>query len=48
MGYSEKWVNLILQCVNWMSWSRLSKHKSTRGMGFRDFKDFNIALLGKQ
>lgn len=33
--------------IHWMSWSRLSKHKSAGGMGFRDFKDFNLALLGK-
>ena len=34
--------------IHWMSWSKLSKHKSTGGMGFKDFKDFNLALLGKQ
>ncbi|XP_074377351.1 uncharacterized protein LOC141718876 [Apium graveolens] len=34
--------------IHWMSWSRLSRHKSAGGMGFRDFKDFNLALLGKQ
>lgn len=34
--------------IHWMNWSRLSKHKSTGGIGFRDFKDFNLALLRKQ
>lgn len=31
-----------------MSWNRLSRHKTAGGMGFRDFRDFNLALLGKQ
>uniref|UniRef100_A0A803QS69 Reverse transcriptase domain-containing protein n=1 Tax=Cannabis sativa TaxID=3483 RepID=A0A803QS69_CANSA len=34
--------------IYWMSWDRLSHHKSTGGMGFRDFRDCNIALLAKQ
>ncbi|XP_074347512.1 uncharacterized protein LOC141686373 [Apium graveolens] len=31
-----------------MSWERLSKHKVAGGVGFRDFRDFNLALLEKQ
>ncbi|XP_074351958.1 uncharacterized protein LOC141691114 [Apium graveolens] len=34
--------------LSWMSWDRLSKHKHAGGMGFRPFRDFNIAMLGKQ
>ncbi|KAL8131281.1 hypothetical protein AgCh_007272 [Apium graveolens] len=34
--------------IHWMSWDRLSRHKSRGGMGFRDFRDFNLAMLGKQ
>ncbi|XP_074347588.1 uncharacterized protein LOC141686452 [Apium graveolens] len=34
--------------VVWMNWDRLSKHKRAGGMGFRNFRDFNIAMLGKQ
>ncbi|KAL8091605.1 hypothetical protein AgCh_034018 [Apium graveolens] len=31
--------------LNWMSWERMTKHKSAGGMGFRDFRDFNLAML---
>lgn len=34
--------------ISWMSWERLSKHKVAGGVGFRYFRDFNLALLGKQ
>ncbi|KAL8104572.1 hypothetical protein AgCh_028691 [Apium graveolens] len=34
--------------INWMSWERMAKYKTSGGMGFRNFRDFNIAMLGKQ
>lgn len=34
--------------IHWMSWSRLSRQKVNGGMGFRNFKDFNLAMLAKQ
>ncbi|GAU51235.1 hypothetical protein TSUD_412370 [Trifolium subterraneum] len=33
--------------THWMSWERLSRTKQKGGMGFRGFKEFNKALLGK-
>jgi hypothetical protein len=34
--------------IHWMSWERLSVHKSYGGMGFKDLTAFNLAMLGKQ
>ncbi|XP_074284168.1 putative mitochondrial protein AtMg00310 [Silene latifolia] len=34
--------------INWVAWRKLCQSKSLGGMGFRDFRLFNIALLGKQ
>ena len=34
--------------IHWMSWERLSVHKSHGGMGFKDLYSFNLAMLGKQ
>uniref|UniRef100_A0A803PRW0 Reverse transcriptase domain-containing protein n=1 Tax=Cannabis sativa TaxID=3483 RepID=A0A803PRW0_CANSA len=34
--------------IHWMSWKRLCQHKSKGGMSFRNLRDFNVALLGKQ
>lgn len=34
--------------VNWVSWDRIMNPKDQGGLGIRDFKDFNVALLVKQ
>ncbi|XP_074377255.1 putative mitochondrial protein AtMg00310 [Apium graveolens] len=34
--------------IIWMNWERLSNHKNHGGMGFRNFRDFNNAMLANQ
>ena len=34
--------------MHWMSWERLTRSKNKGGMGFRDLRCFNLAMLGKQ
>lgn len=34
--------------MHWMSWERLTHPKCKGGMGYRDLRCFNLAMLGKQ
>jgi hypothetical protein len=34
--------------INWLSWEKLSMHKTHCSMGFKDLSAFNLSMLGKQ
>lgn len=34
--------------IHWMSWDRLCNHKTAGGLGFKNLREFILAMLGKQ
>ncbi|KAL6321838.1 hypothetical protein AAG906_035537 [Vitis piasezkii] len=34
--------------INWLSWDKLCLRKEESGLGFRNLRDFNLDMLGKQ
>lgn len=42
------WKNNQDSKISWMCWDRLAIHKDAGGMRFRNFREFNLAMLGKQ
>mgnify|MGYP005814967429 FL=1 len=34
-----------IKCMHWMAWWRLCIPKKDGGMGFRDLRSFNLAML---
>jgi hypothetical protein len=43
------WGNSVdSRSIHWRRWSELTLLKTQEGMGFRDIKQFNLAMLGKQ